>query len=105
MAADERGFNSNLGRSPEAEHADLAVLPEASILGWENPEAPPAGPPDSRRGPCRRDEPWSLEGKNLWRCKLVEDRSGQIVLVLRDRDTDMRVIELSLGARTDQSIR
>jgi hypothetical protein len=29
------------------------------------------------------------------------DGSGKVLLELRDRDTDMRVIELSLGARTD----
>ena len=56
---------------------------------------------NGRRGSCRPDEPWSLEGENLWSASLVAAGSGKTLLVLRDRDTDMRVIELSIGARPD----
>ncbi len=43
--------------------------------------------------------PW--KGRTYGGASLVTDSAGQILLVLRDRDTDLRVIELSVGARTD----
>ena len=40
--------------------------------------------------------PWS--GRTYGGSSFVADGRGQILLTLRDRDTDVRIIELALGA-------
>jgi len=46
--------------------------------------------------------PW--KGRTYGGASFVADGSGKIVLALRDRDTDLRIIEISLGEHPNQSI-
>jgi predicted amidohydrolase len=45
--------------------------------------------------------PW--RGRTYGGSSFVADGRGEIVLTLRDRDTDLRVIELAVGAGSQQA--
>jgi predicted amidohydrolase len=98
----------------EAKHADIAIFPESSILGWENPDAHRMAAPIPGRDSDRvaalvrcpmagvdlvgemTHGPWA--GQTYGGSSFVADGTGKILLTLKDRDTDLQVIDVGAGS-------
>jgi predicted amidohydrolase len=75
----------------EAQHADIAVFPESSILGWENPEAhrlaaPIPGADSNRIGDLARKHRLMIaigldekDGDKLYDSAILVDKSGKLL--------------------------
>lgn len=77
--------------SAQAQHADIAIFPESSILGWENPEAhrlaePIPGKDSDRIGELARKHGMMIaigldekDGDRLYDSAILVDKSGKLL--------------------------